>query len=232
MENTTAMRIVPLAAVLLIAHSATAQALDRAIREGNAAYKKGDQDAAIRSYSKALADQRGVFNLGNAHYRQDSLTDAQRDFEAASTLAKSPGEQARAFHNLGNSRMLQKQWQEAVNAYKQALRRAPGDEDTRYNLAYAQKKLQEEQQKQKQQQQNNDQQKQQQDQQKQDQQQQDQQKQQDQQAKQQEQKQPGQISKQDAERMLEAMQQQEKAAQKEVQKNIRVRPKEPIEKDW
>jgi len=227
------MRTTPLLAVLLLSLCANAQETDRAIREGNAAYKQGDQNAAIRSYSKARADQRGAFNLGNAHYRQDSLADAQRDFEAASTLAKTPAEQARAFHNLGNSRMGQQQWQEAVDAYKQALKRAPGDEDTRYNLAYAQKKLQEEQKKKDQQQGgDNKQQQDQQQQQKQDQQAKQQQPEQDQQAKEQQQQKPGQFSKQDAERMLEAMQQQEKSAQNKARENMRVRARVPIEKDW
>ena len=111
---------------------------DRAIREGNTAYKKGDQPGAIRSYEKARTDQRGAFNLGNAYYREDSVADAQRTFEAASTLAKDADGQARAYHNLGNTQMKQRKWQEAVNAYKQALKRRPDDEDTRYNMAYAQ----------------------------------------------------------------------------------------------
>lgn len=219
----------------------SAQEADRAIREGNTAYKKGDQATAIHSYEKARNDQRGAFNLGNAFYRQDSVADAQRTFEAASTLAKDPDAQARAFHNLGNSWMKQQKWQEAANAYKQALRRKPDDEDTRYNLAYAQKKLQEEQkkkdknkdQKQDQQQQDQQQQEQKQDQKDQkDQQQQQQQKDQDQQAKDQEQKKPGQMGEQDAQRMLDAMQQQEKDSQKKARDKMRVRAKLPIEKDW
>ncbi len=67
-------------------------------------------------------------------------------------------------HNIGNSLMEQKKYEESVKSYENSLTNNPKDDDTRYNLAYAQSKLQQQQQKQKQ-----DQQKQKQDQQKQDQ---------------------------------------------------------------
>jgi tetratricopeptide (TPR) repeat protein len=207
---------------IAVACGAHAQQADRAIREGNSAYRAKDLQKAIQRYGQAQADPRGAFNLGNAHYRLDSVAQAQRNFEAASTLAKDPAAQARAFHNLGNSWMKQQKWQEAINAYKQSLKRMPDDDETRYNLAYAQKKLQEEKNKDKQDQQkdqNKDQQQQQQQQQP---------KQQDQQ----QQKQPGQIDKQDAQRMLDAMQQQEKNTQEKAREKMRVRVKKPIEKDW
>ncbi len=231
------MKRATLLPLLLCTTSLFAQQADRAIRKGNAAYKKGDQATAIKSYSQAANDQRAEFNLGNAYYRQDSVRDAQRTFEAASSLAKDPNAQARAFHNLGNSWMKQQKWQEAVNAYKQALKRQPNDDDTRYNLAYAQKKLQEEQKKKdqnkkddkkqdQQQQQQQDQQK------KDDQDKKDQQKQDQGQDQQQQAKKPGQIDKQDAQRMLDAMQQQEKNTQDKAREKMKVRVKKPIDKDW
>lgn len=208
--------------LVLFALNANGQAVDRSIRKGNEAYRKGDATTAIANYERAKADRRGAFNLGNAYYRQDSVRDAQSAFEAASSLSKNPNEQARAFHNLGNTWLKQQKWQEAVNAYKQALKRAPDDEDTRYNLAYAQKKLAEEKQKK--------------DDQKKDDQQQDQQqepKPEEGQPKPDQQKQqPGQMDKQDAQRMLDAVQQQEKDTQDKAREKMRVRERKPIEKDW
>ena len=187
-------RLLPLTFCALVLGSGTqAQQADRAIREGNAAYRAKDLSKAIQRYAQAQADPRGAFNLGNAHYRLDSAADAQHSYEAASSLAKDPAAQARAFHNLGNSWMKQQKWEEAINAYKQSLKRVPDDDETRYNLAYAQKKLQEEK--------NKDKQNKPQDQQDQQQQ---QPQQQPQQGQQQPQKQPGQIDKQDAQRMLDA----------------------------
>ena len=46
------------------------------------------------------------------------------------------------------------------------------------------------------------------------------------------QQQPGQISEQDAQRILDALQQQEKNTQEKAREKLRVRAKLPIEKDW
>ena len=42
-----------------------------------------------------------------------------------------------AFHNLGNALMNQKEYSGAVEAYKNALRNNPSDDQSRYNLALA-----------------------------------------------------------------------------------------------
>jgi tetratricopeptide (TPR) repeat protein len=47
-------------------------------------------------------------------------------------------EKHNAYHNIGNTLMQQKRCQEAVSAYKDALRNNPTDNETRYNLALAQ----------------------------------------------------------------------------------------------
>ena len=222
-----------------------AQKLDHDIRKGNAAYTKGDTKDAIEAYSKAATDERGLFNLGNAYYRQDSFPASQMAFENAAAMAKGNAAQARAYHNLGNSWMQQGKYEEAVNAYKEALKRDPNDSDTRYNLAYAQKKL--EQKKQQQNKDNKDQNKQgqnKQDQQQQgkngqnkDQKDQQQQQQQDQQKKdqdkQQQQQQQDRIDPQDAQRMLDAAGQAEKGVQDKVRQKLHPeKPKAPTDKDW
>lgn len=63
----------------------------------------------------------------------------------AAKIAESKEDKHKIFHNLGNSFMEQKKYQEAVNAYKDALRNNPKDEETRYNYALAKKMLEEEQ---------------------------------------------------------------------------------------
>ncbi|MBX2984312.1 MAG: tetratricopeptide repeat protein [Flavobacteriales bacterium] len=220
-----------------------AQEVDRALRKGNTDYKKGDLEGAIDAYSKAEKDERGMFNLGNAYYRQDSIADALRSYENAASMAKGAEAQARAYHNLGNSWMKQDKYQEAINAYKEALKRVPMDEDTRYNLAFAQKKLAQEQQQQKQKQKDNDKDKDQDKQDKQDKKE-EQDKDQDQQdrdqkkneekqdEKKQEQKQQERIDPQDAKRMLEAAQQKEQDVQEKVREMMQPKPSKPTEKDW
>jgi Ca-activated chloride channel homolog len=46
-----------------------------------------------------------------------------------------------AWHNIGNCYLQKKDYKQAVEAYKKALRFDPRDEDSRYNLAYALKHL-------------------------------------------------------------------------------------------
>ena len=152
---------------------------------------------------------------------------------------KSPEERAATLYNAGNSLYQANKYQEAINAYKQSLRLNPNDEDTRYNLQMARAKLAQQQQQQKQQ--NKDQkQDQKKDQQKQDQQQNQQQNQkQNQQQKQEEAKQDqtrqqlqkkNQMPKQEADRILDAMRNNEKEPQKNLRKREAVHVK--VEKDW
>lgn len=210
-----------------------AQDADRAIRQGNAELEKGHAQAAVRAFDAAKQDQRAVFNSGNAWYAQDSLERSAQAFERASAMAKNETDQARAWHNLGNARLRQKQYQEAIGAYKEALKRTPDDPDTRYNLAYAQKMLAAQEQKQRQKQQDK-----QQDQQQQDKQQQNQDRPQDQQRQDQQPRAPEQgqdqdrIDPQDAKRMLDAAQQQEKNVQDAVRRKLQPEPEKPAEKDW
>ena len=245
-------RLVALALPLL-ATIAGAQDVERALREGNAAYRMDSVVRAARAYERAAADERGSFNLGNALYRQQQYDQARQRYESAAAMAHDPKAQAHAYHNLGNSMLELKKPEEAINAYKEALKRDPADEDTRYNLAYAQRMRRQQQQQQKNdpnkdqtdkeqqkkdQQQDQQKQDQQQDQQKKDQQQEQQQQQDQQQQKgqqdQQQAQQPreGQIDKRDAERILDALNRQEKDVQDKVRAKRRVAVRVPIEKDW
>ncbi len=144
-------------------------------------------------------------------------------------------ELAKVYHNLGNSFLELDSLEESIEAYKNALRNNPKDMETKYNLAYAQQKLKEQQQNQCNKQ-NQDQEKQ--DEQKDQQQKQDEQQKQDQQKNQQEQKQQQQeqqenkISKEDAQRLLEALENDEKEVQKRLKKAKAQAHKITIEKDW
>jgi alpha-galactosidase/6-phospho-beta-glucosidase family protein len=133
---------------------------------------------------------------------------------------------------------------QSIDAYKNSLRLDPADNDAKYNLAYAQKMLEKNQQQQQQQQQNKDKQDQpDQDQQNQDQQKQEQEKEQeqqeqkdelaDQQQQQQQQSKPQEISKADAERILEALKNDEKQTlEKLKQAQIKMTRVVKSEKDW
>lgn len=226
------------------------------IRDGNKHFRDATIDpkkvdslkykSAEESYKKALDEKpdsyEATYNLGNAYYRQKNFKDAVTQYKIAANKNMPKNEQAWNFHNMGNTLLQSGQIQESIEAYKNALKNNPRDKETKYNLAYAQymlkKQQQQQQQNQDQKDQNKDQDK---DQQKQDQQnqdkkdQQDQKKEQNQEQEQQDKKQAqkkDQISKEDAQRMLEAMQNDEKKTQEKVKKQQMKTQRIRIEKDW
>jgi Ca-activated chloride channel family protein len=213
------------------------------IREGNGLYDKKQYPDAEVSYRKALegADDPVVakFNLGDALYQQERYDEAAGQYEGAASATKDASVRSQAYHNLGNALLKGKKLEESIESYKRALKLAPKDEDTRYNLEYAKRLLQQQQQqKQDKKDQKQDKKKDQQDK-KDDQKKDDQQQKQDQQQDKQDQKkdpkqqprQPkDQISKADAERILEALKKQEQDVKKKLQKQAPVRVK--VGKDW
>jgi tetratricopeptide (TPR) repeat protein len=176
------------------------------------------------------------FNLGDTYYKQERYDEAIKSFQSALASAKTDEEKAKIYHNVGNSLLKSQKIKESIGAYEEALKLNPNDQETKYNLSYALNMLKNQNQKQNQKNdknkdQNKDQQKQNQDQQnKQDQQKQDQQKQNQQQQPQNQKQQEQKISKQEAERILDALKNNEKDLQKQLR---RVRgQKVKTEKDW
>jgi len=178
------------------------------------------------------------FNLGDTYYKQQRYDEAIKSFQSALANAKTDEEKAKIYHNIGNSLLKAQKIKESIGAYEESLKLNPNDQETKYNLSYALNMLKNQNQNQKQNQkndknkdQNKDQQKQNQDQQKkQDQQKQDQQKQNQQQPQQNQKQKEQKISKEEAERILDALKNNEKDLQKQLR---RVRgQKVKTEKDW
>jgi len=218
-----------------------AQTVRSHISDGNALYKDQKFADAEAEYRKSLEKDnqvmQGYFDLGDALYKQQRYDEAVQNYQNALTKTTVPKIQAQLHHNIGNAHLERKSYQESIDEYKRSLKLNPDDEETKYNLAYAEKMLkQQQQQKQQQNKQNKndknqqkDQQKKQQDKDKQDQQKQNQQQQQDKQ-KQQQQQQEKQMSRAEAERILDALKNDEKNVQKQLHKKTVVRG--TVEKDW
>ncbi len=216
--------------------TATAQTDRQYIRQGNKQFETGDFANAEVSYRKALEknprNPQAAYNLGNALMAQKKDSAAVAQFESAAKLETNPLRKYQSFHNMGVICQQHKMYGEAIEAYKNALRLNPNDDETRYNLVlckHQQQKQNQNQQNQQNQQQKQDQQKKddKQDQQKQ---QQDQQKKQDQQKQQQEQK--PQMSKENAEQLLNAAIQNEKQTQERMKKAQQQPQRRSIEKNW
>lgn len=96
---------------------------------------------AEADYRRAISlnpkSETAKYNLGTAYYEKEQNAEAMLRFKQAATTANSKAEKHRAFHNLGNTFMNEKKYTEAVEAYKNALRNNPNDDQTRYNLALA-----------------------------------------------------------------------------------------------
>ena len=126
--------------------------------EGNKLYNEELFDEAEIFYHKSLEESYNMpessFNLGNTTYQLGRHDEAARRFkELAETESLSPQQRSDAYYNLGNSLIKTQDFENAVEAYKNSLRLEPGDEDARHNLSMAMQMLQKQQQEQQQQQQ-------------------------------------------------------------------------------
>lgn len=229
-----------------------AQSKKGLLHKGNQLYEQKKYKEAEAYYRKADTDKKqpdltGKFNMGDALYKQNKFDDAAQDFtDIASQKNASQQVKAEAYHNLGNSLLSKKDYQNSINAYEKSLLNNPKDDATRYNLAYAQEMLKKQQNKNKnkggggggggggnnqnkQNQNKNNQDKNKQNQQNQ---QQNQDKQNQQQKDQQQQQDPNKISKDDAQRMLDALNDREKNTQDKLKNKKLKGGKMHIDKDW
>lgn len=210
----------------LLLSPVVAQNARQLVRQGNKQFRLGNAAESEVSYRKAVEkdarNPQANYNLGNALMlqRKDSLAITQ--FEKAAKQETNPLRRAQAFHNMGVVCQQHQMFGEAIEAYKEALRNNPTDDQTRYNLALCKRQQQQQQQNQQQQQQNKDNKDQQ------DKNQQQQQKQQKKQQKEDEQK----MSKENAEQLLNAAMQEEKQTQERMKKAMQKPQKRQLEKNW
>ncbi|MBL0308916.1 MAG: tetratricopeptide repeat protein [Bacteroidetes bacterium] len=213
-------------------------------RNGNKNFKKDNYTDAEADYKKALNEKNNmpeaVFNLGDAVYEQKRYEEAAKQFQLSAQTNADPVVKAKAYHNLGNTLLEQKKWADAISAYKNALKINPKDADTKYNLAYANAMMQQQQGggENKQDQKNKKEDKKDQQQNKQDNK---DQKQDEQQGKQQEQKeqqqkqgqqQQAKLSKEDAEKLLQALMNEEQKTNQKMQQKQMKPVNVKIQKDW
>ncbi len=218
-----------------------------------------------KAADKKMDSFEAAFNMADALYKQKKYDEALQQFTNLAKSEKDKERLGEIYHNIGNTLLSMEKTEESIEAYKESLRNRPNAEQTKYNLEFARHKQQQDQQDQNKDQnqdqnkdqnkdqnqdqnkdqqdkdQNKDQNKDQQDQNK-DQQDQnkDQQNKQDQNKDQQDQQQQpqqqeGKISKEDAERLLEALQNDEKNVQEKVQKQKAQEQKAKrmkIDKNW
>ena len=128
------------------------------LRSGNKLYNDSLFIKAEVDYRKALEinpkSTDAMFNLANALLMQQKAKEAMEQYESVSKIEKDKDKLAQIYHNMGVILQSSKQLPQCIEAYKESLRNNPKDNETRYNLALAQKQLKDLQQNQQQQQQN------------------------------------------------------------------------------
>lgn len=228
------------AVFVLLAAGASAQKAERDyIRKGNRFFNDSVFVDAEVNYRKALEvnpkSTVSMYNLGNTLSQQQKFKEAMEQYVAAGKIEKDKMKLAQIYHNMGVLFQAGKDYGQAVEAYKMSLRNNPKDDETRYNLALAQKLLKDQQQNQNQNQdQNKDNQENKQDQ-KQDQNKQNNDQKQDDQQQQQppkSEKKENEMSKETAEQLLNSVMQDEKETQDKVKKQQQVIQGGRLEKDW
>ena len=225
----------PVAALFLLIFSLTAMAqTDRDyIRRGNRLMRDSVYDKAQVEYQKAIEKDNtnpiSHFNLGNALLYQNKAEDAMKEYETAARLEKDKTRLAQIYHNMGVVLQSAKQFDKAVACYRNSLRNDPTNNETRYNYALSLFQLKKNQGGQD----NQDQQKDDKGQdEKKEQEQQQQKQEQDKKDEQQQQPQPEQMSRENAEQMLNAAMQDEKATQEKIQKAQQKRQQKQLQKQW
>ncbi len=248
-------RYILIVSMLLLSVSLFAQRTDREyVRKGNKLYEDSLYIKAEENYLKAIdlnsSSAEAMFNLGNAYIAQQKGQEALKQFQNAATLFEVEKERlmhdekatekelndckenlARTYHNAGVLFHSNSDYQNAIAAYKEALRNNPADHETRYNLIHALEQLKQQQEQQQNEENQQDNQEQQQEQQQQEQQN-EQEQQQQEQEQQQQQQQEEQMSKENAEQLLDAAMQDEKELQERVMKQMQVQPRGELDKDW
>lgn len=104
-------------------------------------YKSGNYKGALEKYEEAKqsAPQSIDFSseLGQAAYKAGEFDKAESYYGSGIDETKKKSLSPDVFHNLGNAQMRRKNFQGAIESYKEALRKNPNDSETRYNLSEA-----------------------------------------------------------------------------------------------
>jgi tetratricopeptide (TPR) repeat protein len=216
------------------------------LRNGNELYADSSYNEAEIQYRKSLLEDQDYFNasfnLADAVYKQERYKESSALFDALKDDTPTDEDLAKMYHNLGNSLVKEGKLDDAIAAYKNALRINPNDNETRHNLALSKQLKQEQEQEEEEEEENKDEQKEdkegdeKKEQKDKEQEKEEENKKQEENKEDQKQNQPEEkkedMSREDAEKMLEAIQQQEKNLQEELQKKKFKGIRTKVLKDW
>lgn len=151
------MKMLMVIGLVLAAVPVLAQKGSGDISRGNEYYRTGQYDLAEKHYRAALkkdpANTQAAYNLANALHGQKRYKEAVGVLATVKVPQDNAALQAAVHYNTGVNHTRERDLEASIEAYKQALRLAPDDKQSRENLQKALMELKKEQQ-QRQQQQN------------------------------------------------------------------------------
>ena len=137
--------IVTVAFLLVGGTNAVAQTDRNLIRQGNRAFESQKWAAAETQYRKAIfknqKNPQAIYNLGCALLMQQKDSLAMIQFGNAAQLESNIFRRSKSYHNMGVVMQNHREYAQAIEYYKMALRCNPQDNETRYNLALCKKLL-------------------------------------------------------------------------------------------
>lgn len=227
----------------LMSFNSFAQNKKSFLRDGNELYADSSYNEAEMQYRKSLEKDQDYFNasfnLADAVYKQERYEESSALFDALKDNAPTETDLAKVYHNLGNSLVKEQKLEEAIEAYKNALRINPKDKDTRHNLAITHKQKQQQEKEQENKDEKDEQEQDKEGENKEEEKENKEQEQSQENKEQQEEKKESkpeekkeEMSKETAEKMLEAIQQKEKELQEELQKRKVKGKRVKVLKDW
>lgn len=137
------LKYIWLMCVCLTALQAQAQSKEYTlIHQGNRCFAQKDYKQAELFYRRALSvnprSSRASYNLGNVQLALKQPKAAMKLYEKALPEEKNKNVQSMIYHNMGVILQGQKNYADAIDCYKNSLRRNPANADSRYNLALCQ----------------------------------------------------------------------------------------------
>lgn len=147
------IRFILIIPFMILAVNINAQSEKKFIRQGNRQYEKNKYSDSEILYRKAIDKNKyfpdAVFNAGDALYKQNKYEDAGKQFIENSRMNEDKTKKSAGLYNLGNSLLKANKLKESIDAYEGSLKLKPDNREAKYNLAYAQDLLKKQQEQQK-----------------------------------------------------------------------------------
>lgn len=113
--------------------------------DGNVEFLNKKLIDAESNYRQAISkDSSNIiasYNMANSFYKSGFDDEALNQYKESIQISKNKSQLHKAFHNLGDVYMKKEDYQNAVEAFKNALLNNPSDDETRYNYALAKELL-------------------------------------------------------------------------------------------